>query len=142
METGRRRVVMLFNPKMTYPEALKVLYSAVDGKTKEEIESIREEFRAIIPRNPLLFRSFLLQLTSEPFLSKQSCFIIDGLLPNKWDTEKLHSRTQYTGTSYISPMTSFTPINSISIYQTASLDSKDIISITENLILHTSYTVG
>ena len=91
---------------------------------------------------PLLFRSFLLQLTSEPFLSKQSCFIIDGLLPNKWDTEKLHSRTQYTGTSYISPMTSFTPINSISMYQTASLDSKDIISITENLILHTSYTVG
>lgn len=95
-----------------------------------------------INQYPLYFSFFSSSANVRAIPIKTKLFIIGGLLPNERDTEKLHSRTQYTGTSYISPMTSFTPINSISIYQTSSLDSKDILSITENLILHTSYTVG
>ena len=40
---------MLFNDKMTYPEALKVLYTAIEGKSKKEIAKIRSEFKSVIP---------------------------------------------------------------------------------------------
>ena len=40
---------MYFSDKMTYPEALQTLFSVVEGKSKDEIEKIKEEYKAVIP---------------------------------------------------------------------------------------------
>lgn len=40
---------MLFNAAMTYPEAIKIFFTAVEGKSKEEIASIKEEFNKVLP---------------------------------------------------------------------------------------------
>lgn len=40
---------MLFNKNMTYPEALKTFFSAIEGKSTKEIEVIRDEFKRTIP---------------------------------------------------------------------------------------------
>ena len=40
---------MLFNKDMTYIEALNTLYTAVEGKSKEEIAEICKEYQEIIP---------------------------------------------------------------------------------------------
>ena len=39
----------LFNEKMSYSEAQKVFFSSVAGKTAEEKNRIREEYRSILP---------------------------------------------------------------------------------------------
>ena len=39
----------LFNENMSSREARKVLFSSVDGKTKEEIEKIKDEYSAVLP---------------------------------------------------------------------------------------------
>ena len=40
----------MFNENMTSSEARHVLFSSVDGKTKEEIDRIKLEYDAVIPR--------------------------------------------------------------------------------------------
>lgn len=40
---------MLFSEDMTYPEALKTFFKAIEGKTKAEIAQIQSEFDKIIP---------------------------------------------------------------------------------------------
>ena len=40
---------MMFNKNMTYPEALKKLFEATEGKPKEEADAIREEYKKVIP---------------------------------------------------------------------------------------------
>lgn len=39
----------LFNENMTYPQARTVFFQAVKGKSKDEIERIKEEYSAIVP---------------------------------------------------------------------------------------------
>ena len=39
----------LFNERMTYPEAQKVFFSSLDGKTGNEIENIKKEYAEILP---------------------------------------------------------------------------------------------
>ena len=39
---------MYFNKNMSYPEALKTLNSIVEGKSREEIEEIKKEYREVI----------------------------------------------------------------------------------------------
>lgn len=39
----------LFNDNMTYPQARTIFFQAVKGKSEEEIEKIKEEYRAIVP---------------------------------------------------------------------------------------------
>ena len=39
----------LFNENMTSSEARHILFASVDGKTKEEIAKIKEEYDKIIP---------------------------------------------------------------------------------------------
>ena len=38
-----------FNENMSSHEARQVLFSSVDGKTKEEIEKIKDEYSAVLP---------------------------------------------------------------------------------------------
>lgn len=38
-----------FNKNMSYPEALKFFYTAIDGKSKEEIAQLREELDSVMP---------------------------------------------------------------------------------------------
>lgn len=40
----------LFDERMTSSEARKILFSSVDGKTKEEIAQIKEEYSQIAPK--------------------------------------------------------------------------------------------
>lgn len=40
---------MTFNENMSYPEALKVFYTAINGKSKEEIAQLRKELDGVMP---------------------------------------------------------------------------------------------
>ena len=40
----------IFNENMSYYEAQKTLFSSVDGKSKEEIEEIKKEYSAVLPK--------------------------------------------------------------------------------------------
>ncbi len=40
---------MLFSKDMTYPEAVKALFKATEGKTEEEKRAIMEEYKKILP---------------------------------------------------------------------------------------------
>lgn len=40
----------MFNENMTSSEARTILFSSVDGKSKQEIAAIKEEYSKIIPR--------------------------------------------------------------------------------------------
>ena len=39
----------LFNENMTYPQARTIFFQAVKGKSKDESEQIKEEYRAVVP---------------------------------------------------------------------------------------------
>ena len=40
----------IFNENMSYYEAQRTLFSSVDGKSKEEIEEIKKEYSAVLPK--------------------------------------------------------------------------------------------
>ena len=57
---------MLFEKTMTYPEALKAFFLAIEGKTPKEIKAIQNEFEKVIPeitKNELSGSSFLTSYT-------------------------------------------------------------------------------
>ncbi len=39
----------LFSEDMSYPEAQRIFFSAVEGKTKEEIEQIKKAYSKVVP---------------------------------------------------------------------------------------------
>lgn len=53
-----------FRRDMTYPEALRVLFS-IDGKSKEEVEEIKKEYKEVIPHiTNVEFSTHPLRMTS------------------------------------------------------------------------------